>query len=444
MKKRVSFLERTQNKTRGRSGFILPQLMIAFMIVTIVAVFAGGELVQKVNDGKARETGRYLIAVRGALVDFQIRHEAFLRGINISAYPVDMYPSAPSFISWSSGAGGVQYAQGSVQDLIDDGHLKNGFSLYSPFGERAEWIVTRSGVCDDTTGHANDCLIDAYVYTCYPISDKRSTFNTSTSCGSVPEYAAQADASLIGEVILHTDGYGGTDLLNSDFFLGSLIGQLPRDSIPGISSDQGRVVVAAGLNLTPFSQFIRQGDIRHVYLNDNLTVEKKIESKEGIIINSTVPVVSGNSCADKPSGLYATTTENTLAVCLDGNWFGLGDYLIRNTVGGVINGQNVPPVYCPAPMESWQYAAIETSHFRITGSDIDIKGSHSGTVSGSGSVNQSGAYNISGSFSGGFQSTSTSYIDSKQGVSINSSGLVTISPNGANARAFVVQGCKTP
>lgn len=430
--------------SRSRKGFIIAQLSVAIMILTFVAILSAGAIVQKINDSAAENTGKYLLSIRTGLVDLQIKHEAFLQGIDTSGAPAGTYPTPPSFITWvtAPGTSGGQIATGSVQNLIDGGYLSPGFALYPPLGQKALWLLHRKGTCPPIA--SNDvCEIEAFVYTCHPISAERSTALAGTNCTTLSGNRAEADPSLIGQAMMSVEGYGGTDILNKDFFTGAVIGHTaPRDLFPSLSNHQGRMVVAAGLNTTQSNQFVRHGETRPVYLNNTLTVRGSIETRDGLIMNPSTPISAGQTCTKE--GMYATTDQKTLAVCTGGSWYPLTNYLVKNVRGNVAHNTRIQPVSCPAPMVMWQQASLESSDFRITGTAINLYGNHSGNVTGSGNVNASGSYNINGNFNAEFKNNPNSYVDSKQVVSMNTSGVVSISPNGTAARAIVIQGCRIP
>lgn len=441
--KAMAILATTATSTRkaARQGFVLAQLAVALMILTLLAVFAGSYLVQRINDSAAENTAKYLLSVRSGLVDFQLKHEAFLTGIDVSAAPAGTYPTPPLFIDWNPSETGVgEVAIGSVSDLIDESVLASGFSQFPPLGQKALWLLHRTGTCPSDT-----CSINAYVYTCHPISKERSTKLNATSCDVIVGPRSEADISLVGQVMISSEGYGGNDIAEgSDNYEGTLLGaSAPRELFPELTDDRGRVVVAASLNATPFNQFVRQGDTREITLRNTLTVHGVITSHEGIVIDPETPVSEGGNCSDKPEGLYAMTAERTLAVCLDDEWFGLTNFLVRNTMDNVQHGATVTPINCPAPMVAWRQAALQASDILINGPDLNIQGTVSGSVGGSGIVSD-GTYNLSGTFNGTFNNTGASFINSRQGVSISPTGQVVITPNRPNARAMVIQGCRIP
>jgi hypothetical protein len=408
-------------------GFALTELSIALFVVILAMILAAGAIKAKADDSAAEATGRYLAQTRGALVELQAKHEAWLSGINVGAAPSGTYPTPPS-LTWTAGAGGVELARGRIQDLIDIALLPNGFPLYTPLGERVDFTLVRSGTCPGAS-----CKIQAYAYTCTPISDQRSTRNAATNCAAA---ADRSNPTLVGNTIQATDGYGGHDgnTAGGDF-RGPLL-NAPRAWFP-ISNHPGHVVVTANLDATPFHQFVRQGDTRHIVLNNALTVEGAIETNTGLVFGDTV--VPGTACS--VDGMFASTGAN-LAVCMAGTWSSLANHIVEGAHNNLVNGAYIAPPACPAPMVPWRHVALQATDITVNGSDIDIHGSIGGSATGTGSVNTTGDVRVSGTFNGTFNSGQSSSIRTAQGVEIINNRIV-ISPDGPNARATVVQGCKS-
>jgi len=101
-------------------GFALASLMIAIAIMTLLSVLGANQIRQQLDDSAAEATGRYLLGLRGALVNLQIKHEAWLHDTDVSTAPPGIYPAPPNW-HWQTSEN-AQVLRGTVQDLIDD-HL---------------------------------------------------------------------------------------------------------------------------------------------------------------------------------------------------------------------------------------------------------------------------------------------------------------------------------
>lgn len=413
---------------RRQRGFALTGVLVAIAITTLLLVFGAVELSRKTNDAAAASTGRYLLAVRDALVEFQIRHEAWLSGVDISAAPAGTYSIAPP-LTWTGGAGGALLAHGTVGLLQTQGLLSSNIPANTPLGERAQFVIVRQGTCPGLS-----CTLESYVYTCHPISSWASS-KTGASCTAPTGRRAEYDPGLLGQVMLSSDGYGGHDGLDTTRFIGPLA-NANRAWFP-ISANRGHALVVATLGATPFGQFVRMGDTRPVQLRNRLTVSGVIQTDTGLLMNTSVAV--GTACS--VPRMIATTNGNELAICQGGVWSVSDGRAVQGVFSNLVNGAYVAPPVCQAPATPFRYISLQSTDLIVTGSNLNVHGNVSGNVSGSGTVNAAGNVSIAGTFNGSFQSGSTSSIRVAQSVSINASNQVQITPTGANARASLIQGC---
>lgn len=417
-------------RLRKQRGFVLISLAVALAIFTILAVFASTEIVRRTNDATAEATGRYLLAVRNALIAFQVKHEAWLLQVDTSGAPAGIYPAPPALTFAPDGLG-HEVALADVSLLRDEGLLPADFSDTMPFGERAGLLLARSGPCPGLT-----CQLQSFVYSCHPISAHRSTRNATSSCVNVPSGRDDVSPSLLGKVLMSSEGYGGHDLFDSTRFQGPLV-NAPRTWFP-ISSHPGRAVVVASLDATPFAQFVRQGDTRHVFLRNDLTVDGVIQTNTGLVFGKTVTL--GDAC-DR-NGMFSATLDWQMAVCKDGIWQMEGGYTVTGLFPNLAHNTYVAPPNCVAPATPYQLVALQAVDMYVSqGNGMNVSGTHSGTITGSGSVNSSGSVSVTGSFSGTFQASSDSYVQMGQSVNIVSNRVV-ISPDRPGSRASLIQGCR--
>lgn len=409
-------------------GFGLASLLVALAIATLLAVLGSVELARRVNDAAAEATGRYLLAVRDALIEFQIRHEAWLSSVDTSGAPPGTYPAAPS-LTWVAGAGGVQLAHGTVALLKSEGLLSANQPDHTPLGERAQFVLVRQGTCPGST-----CALQSYVYTCHPISAQPSS-KSNLACVNPTGKRAEYDPGLLGQVMLSANGYGGHDALDTNRLIGPLV-NADKAWFP-VSANRGHAVVVGTLGATPFGQFVRMGDTRHVQLRDRLTVAGLIQTDTGLLIDTAVVV--GSTCTIPRA--FAATAASELAVCSGGVWSVSGGQSVQGVFTNLVDGAYVAPPICQAPATPFRYVSMSSTDLVVTGSNLDMHGSVAGSVSGTGAVNSAGNVSLSGTMSGTFTSAATSTVRVSQSVTINAADRIEITPAGANARASVIQGC---
>lgn len=407
-------------------GFGLASVMLAIALSTLLATLASAELARRVNDAAAQATGRYLLTVREALIAFQLRHEAWLSGVDTSS--PELYPAPPA-LTWEAAANGMQVAHGSIALLQNEGLLPPGLPGFTPLGERAQFVLLRPSHCIDTS-----CPLQSYVYTCHPISSQTST-KAQGSCQAAQGRHAEYDAALLGQVMLSTEGYGMHDALTKGHFSGALA-QVDKAWFP-ISEHQGHAAVVGTLGLTPFGQFVRMGDTRPVQLLDTLSVRGAIRTDTGLLLDTQVS--PGSPCP--VAHMFAATTAGELAVCRNGVWSPSNGKAVQSVLSDLIHGAYVAPPTCQPPASPYRYVALSASDVIVSGAQLDVHGNVHGQVSGSGNVNAVGNVALTGSFSGSFQSAPSSSLRVHQSVTLDAAHRIQISPPGANARASVIQGC---
>nr|WP_313658792.1 type II secretion system protein [Achromobacter ruhlandii] len=413
--------------TSSQAGFTLLEVMVALLIVTLALVVGAGAVKHSADDSAAEATGRYLMQIRGALIDLQVKHEAWLRGVDLADAPPGTYPEPPA-LSWTT-AGGAQVARGGIADLTSLGLLPASTPRYPQLGDTARFILVRQGTCP-----GEDCRTSAYIYSCHPISDLRSS-RQNALCVPPSGGRARFTQALLGKVIQASGGYGGHDARPGANVKGPLM-DIPRAWFD-FGPEAGHAVLAAGLDATPFGQFVRHGETRPVTLHNTLTVDGKLQSNTGLLLNTAV--IAGAACTQE--GLYASTANKLLAVCTGGVWFTQTGHVITGVYSDLPHDAAVPALQCPAGLTPWRQVALQGVDATARGGDISIAGSVGGSISGSGYVNAAGSVTVNGAFSGTFQNAGASYVRAAQRVSV-AADRIAISPADPGARASVIQGCK--
>lgn len=419
----------SQGLGAGRQkGFALISVMIAILIMTILAVYGARKFVIQANDAAAESTGRYLTTVRASVLKALSTYDAAFTNVDTSGAPAGTYPTAPS---WATFSGTTQTI--SIADLKTAGLLSSAFPSTPPLGRSVHAKFIRSGTCPGDT-----CVVAAYVYTCWPISNARPSGTVNPATCAASSASVKYDPGMLGGVLQATDGYGGSNVVNASTMQGAVF-SVATTTLGLTTASPGQVTLLASLNDSMFSQFVRQGDTRHIYLKDSLTVDKQVSAGGGLLL--PVGAVVGQTC--DTANLYATSTRGSLVSCQGGRWTDDTNTSLTS-VQSLPNGSTVTTPTCPnSNMTPFSYASIQTLDTTMTGSDIAISGALNGGVTGTGYVDSSGYVTVNGSFNGTTTSNSSSSIRVAQTASIVSSKVV-ISPNSASARALVITGCTYP
>lgn len=411
---------------KSQRGFALIQVMIAIMILLFLAGLSAQKYSTFVKEAAAESTGRYLITVRTAVIKALSTYDAAFTLVDTSTAPPGVYPVPPAWAVFS----GAQKTL-SVKDLKDAVLLSDSFPDTPPVGRSVHVQILRSGVCPGAT-----CKLDAYVYTCWPISALQPVGAVNnTICPAAPA-GTEFDANMVGSVLGATEGYGATNYFVPATMNGPLF-SIPATTLGLPANSPGNVAVLASLDDSMFSQFVRQGDTRHIFLKDSLTVSKQVSAGEGLLLPTNSVV--GQICTGE--GVYGTSTRGSYVICTGGRWFELNNHILLSSQS-MANGEAVVPPSCPGTnMQPFAYISLQNSDVTMTGSDISITGVLGGAITGTGNVSSAGAVSVSGTFNGTTTSGPGSAIRVAQGASIVASKVV-ITPAFANARALVMQGCR--
>lgn len=411
-----------------QKGSYLAEVLVGLMLVTLLATWAAAEIRAQADESAAEATGRYLVQIRGAVINLQLKHEAWMRAETPASRPDGSYAPPPD-LTWTT-AGGAQVARGALSDLTAMGLLSTTIPRFPTLGDAAKFVLVREGVCP-----GEECRTSAFVYVCHPISAARS-LRQNADCTPPPAGRSEYSQTLLSKVLLASEGFGGYDARGSNSVRGPLM-DIPRAWFD-FGSQPGHAVLAAGLDSTPFGQFVRHGETRPVTLHNTLTVGETIQSDKGLLLNTSV--MPGANCAIE--GLYASTANKMLAVCTGGVWFTPLGHLITGVYGNLPSNASIPALSCPAGQTPWRYASVQNLDVTVTGSDVNVAGTVGGSIQGSGSVNAAGAVSVNGAFNGTFRNSGSSYVRAAQSVSLSGDRVV-ITPGGTNARAAVIQGCRS-
>lgn len=408
-------------------GVLLPQLLILLLALSLLAYAESRDFMRKSNEALAVATGNYMLEVRGAVLKGLSTYEAVLAKVDTSKAPTGTYPTPPA---WTQFTGDEQTVQ--VRDLKTSGLLPNDFPERMPLGRSAYVRLLRTpGICPGV-----GCEVRAFVVSCWPITAPlpRGAVD-GTTCPPAPANL-KADYHLVSTVMSSTQGFGGTNLRDANRVAGTLM-RIDRDVLGIANATTGHLVVAASLNATSFNQFVRQGDVRKIYLNNTLDVAGSIATDTGLLLRTAVD--KGTACTQ--DGLFATSLKNNLAQCRSGQWFELAPYIVT-AMKTLANGAAVPTATCPTDgMEPFAVASLSTEDVTMTGDNVKVRGTVQGTSNMVGAVDRNGVINATGPVNGTVTSTPDSAVRVVQGVDV-SSGTVQISDANPGARALVITGCR--
>ncbi|WP_296560317.1 hypothetical protein [Pigmentiphaga sp.] len=210
-------------------GWTLIELAIAASIAMVLAVLAGGRLIREVDDAAAQATGTYLLAIKGAMDGYLVRHYDTLAG--------------------GAAVAGVAHALApTLDELRVAGMLQRGFPDRTPFNQRVAIRIERSGDCPGTA-----CRMDALIHTATPLR---------------AQGRAEPDPGILAQVVMASGGYGAAAYPDQPAVLRGATYAVPNP----LGAAAGVVGAQASLDTTLFQQFVRMRDSRNPDLQGELDV----------------------------------------------------------------------------------------------------------------------------------------------------------------------------
>ncbi|GAA0523365.1 type II secretion system protein [Pigmentiphaga daeguensis] len=225
-------------------GWTLIELAIAASIAMVLAVLAGSRLVREVDDAAAQATGTYLLAIKGAMDGYLVRHYDALAG------------GAPV-------AGVAQAFAPTLAELREAGLLQRGFPDRTPFNQAVAIRVERSGSCPGT-----GCRVDALVHTATPLRAPG---------------ASEPDPGILAQVVMATAGYGAAAYPDQPALMRGATHVLPNP----LGATAGVVGALASLDTTLFQQFVRMRDSRNPDLQGSLDVRGGVRLHDSLALRGT-------------------------------------------------------------------------------------------------------------------------------------------------------------
>ena len=351
-------------KRRRAAGFGLLEIIAVLALAGFAAVWAAAEAAARAERAAAESAGRYMLAVRGAVHRALAEHWSVLHGLTPTAG--DPVPPA-----WASGSFPMDLSIADLQVPPAPGaepYLSPSFPTLPAYGGEMRVRIDRTGTCPPDPASGSSCQVHAVVYTAEPVSASSA-------------YPFSPD--IIATMIEAADGYGGHSSAQTPGRLRGAIFDLPNP----LGDRPGVVGVVASLDTTPWHQFVRQGDSRHIYLANALSVTGPITTTTGLMLDTAV--VPGQSCGEP--GLYATTARRSLATCADGTWFELTGHVVTGLASNLAAGAPMPTPSCPPGTTPFVHLAQQRISVRI---DPSVGGA--GTVTLPGGTADARAMAISG------------------------------------------------
>lgn len=225
-------------------GLTLVEMAIVASIAMVLAVLAGGRLIQEVDDAAAQATGTYLLAIKGAMDAYLVAHYDALAEGSAVAGVAD--PLAPT-----------------LHELRAAGMLQRAFPDRTPFNQSVAVRVDRAESCPGA-----GCRVDALVHTTTPL----------LATGS-----SEPDPGLLAQAVMASAGFGGAAYPEQPATMRGTSYAVPNP----LGAKAGIVGALASLDTTMFQQFVRMRDRRNPDLQGSLDVQGAVRLHESLVLRGT-------------------------------------------------------------------------------------------------------------------------------------------------------------
>ncbi|WP_332014306.1 prepilin [Achromobacter sp.] len=268
-------------------GFSLPGLVVALALSAMAAIWASGQVVQRIEDAAARAAGVWLTQIRLAVAEVLARHSAvFAKGDSPRSEkgsPLFADPLAPT-----------------VGELRGAGFLPVEFPERSALGFGAHVRIVRSRACPGET-----CRVDGLVYSATPL------MKTGTQ---------SLDLTGMAAVINAADGYGGAVWpATPGLVRGAAFSFANPVAAGGPTYAPGTLALWAGTGTggPDLERYVRIRDTRDPQLQGELSVASS--AQVGSYLKVGARASAGQPC-DVANGTMATSEQGELLTCQSRAW----------------------------------------------------------------------------------------------------------------------------
>lgn len=269
-------------------GFAMLELIVAAIIATLLAVWAGNTLVNKINDASAQASAVWMLAVKKSVHGYIQRHAgALAQAADTGAL------SQEGYVDWGAP---------TLSELKADGLLSPGFPEFVSPGAGATIRVMRRGSCPGPS-----CRIEALVHSKQPFLLAENH---------------QVDEQMIAQWIMAAQGWGGSVSGTKPHLVRGTAFEMPNPPASGPALLAGTVALAITSEQLGYLDFLRVGDIRDPDFQGKATVKGDISTKGSLHAQQYLHVGAQanlyESCADNSA--VAREVNGGLLVCRDNVW----------------------------------------------------------------------------------------------------------------------------
>jgi type II secretory pathway pseudopilin PulG len=273
---------------RAQQGFAILELMVAAILTTLLAVWAGNTLVNKINDAGAQASAVWMLAVKQSALGYMQRYAGVLTQTDPAAV--------------LSGQGYADWAAPQLTELKADGLLSPGLPEFISPGGGASIRLIRSGACPGAS-----CRLEAIVYSNTPF----------LSAGK-----QQVDEQMVAQWMMAAQGWGGSVTRAQPHLVRGSAFEMPNPPVPGNVLPAGTVALAITSEQLGQLDFLRVGDARDPDFRGTATVAGNISTHSDLHVQQYLHLGAQASLQEpcEVDAAVARETNGGLLVCRGNIW----------------------------------------------------------------------------------------------------------------------------
>lgn len=309
---------------RAQQGFALLELTAAVLIATLIAIWASGAVVNRMNDAAAQASAVWMLTIRKATQSYIQRYAPVLL--------------AASGMTALAHKGYADWTNPSLPELKGDGLLSPGFPEQAMRGLSASIRLMRAGDCPGDT-----CRIDALIHTDQALLD--------SSSGKVNE-------QMVAQWLLAAQGWGGAVTALRPGYIRGASFEFSNPPVAGTSVlPAGTVALAVTAMHGGDSDYLRVKDPRDPLFQGQATIKGDLNAQASLHVQDYLSIgaleVANTSCTTV--GLVAREAEGGLLVCRNNEWMsaggrGGGGFSLNSAVGCSLETANPLTGVCSCPL----------------------------------------------------------------------------------------------
>ncbi|NYT66522.1 type II secretion system protein [Alcaligenaceae bacterium] len=308
---------------QGQRGFVLLELMVGALIVTLLAVWGANTLARRIDEASAQTAAVWMLSVRGAAQAY------------VNHYAAHLTQADPAIVMATQGY--ADWAAPTLNELKSNGLLATGFPEDVSLAGSANIRLTRAGDCPGSL-----CALTVFITSTRPLLRPNSD---------------QVDEHMMALWLMAAQGLGGKVTSSQAQWLSGASFKYPNPPADGMAAmPPGTLVLVITPEQLGGSDFLRIRDTRDPDFQGDLTVQGDVAAAADIHLDGRLILGSQANWMDGCDKEGAITQDNHggLLQCRGGMWQstarGGGGYSVDTALGCTVGGVNPITNGCNCPV----------------------------------------------------------------------------------------------